>query len=271
MRDSNQAAARQRNQLFHLFPFFFDPFIPCFAVSRVDTPFATHPITLINAASVVPDHNLRCFWSPTVGPTPALFFEKGCDMTDDTESAEINALIEAYRQGDPEARDALFTKITPTLRVMVRRRFGGFQRETPALQTTLIVDDMLLTIDKKKHLPWHDWNALQRFIGKVLEDYKKDKRRRKSAQRRGGDYAIVGVDFPDQLSKKQNAESQMMLELALQKLQQEYPLEAQVLNLSVVHGFPSQKVAKRLKITDYEVRKHLQFCRTWLKKQLPQT
>ncbi len=187
----------------------------------------------------------------------------------DIESEEINALIEAYRQGDPHARDALFTKITPALRVMVRRRFGGFQRETPALQTTLIINDMLLTIEKKKHLPWQDWNALQRFIGKVLDDYKKDKRRRKSAQRRGGDYAIVGMDFPDQLSKQQNAEGKMMLELVLQKLRQEHPVAAKVLHLSVGHGLPSQKVAEHLDITDYEVRKHLQFCRTWLRKQLP--
>lgn len=189
----------------------------------------------------------------------------------DTESEEINALIKAYRQGDPQARDALFTKITPTLRGMVRKRFGGWQRETPALQTTLIINDMLLAIEEKKHLPWRDWNALQRFIGKILNDYQIDQRRRKSAQRRGGHYAIVGMEHPDQLSEKHNAELKMMLELALQKLEQEHPLAAQVLHLSVVHGLPSQKVAERLNMTEYEVRKQLQFCRTWLRKQLPPT
>lgn len=185
------------------------------------------------------------------------------------EAEEIEALIQAFRQGDPHARDALFTKMTPILRRMVRRRFAGFQRETMALQTTLIINDMLLAVEQKKHLPWQDWVSLQRFISKVLNDYQIDKRRRKAAQRRGGRYAIVGLDRPDQVCEDNDSEKKMMLDLALKKLNKNHPMAAKVLGLKAGHGLNSQKIAARLHITEYEVRKLLAFSREWLSEQVP--
>ncbi|CAM2009857.1 sigma-70 family RNA polymerase sigma factor [Acanthopleuribacter pedis] len=184
------------------------------------------------------------------------------------DSEEIEYLIQAFRQGDPQARDALFAKITPLLRGMVRKRFAGFQRETMALQTTLIINDMLLAIEQKKHLPWKDWVSLQRFIGKVLNDYQIDKRRRKAAKRRGGHIPIIGLDRPEEVREEMDSEKKMMLDLALKKLNKYHPRAARVLDLKAGHGLNSQKIAARLHITEYEVRKLLDFCRKWLNDEI---
>ena len=115
-----------------------------------------------------------------------------------------------------------------------------------------------------------DWNSRAHFIGlaahvmrRVLVDYA----RARNAEQR--DEALNRVEMHEKLAiSSQQLDEVAELEEALQKLEQEKPRQARVVELRYFGGFSVEEIGDILEMSPRSVKRHWALARIWLLKQM---
>ena len=180
---------------------------------------------------------------------------------------KLNGLIRAMHEGDKNAREQFHIYLYPILHNFIQKRVKGrIQHET--LQTTLILHDLLLMIEKKENLSFKDTGSLYAFTAKLLREYLVDYYRRKNAEKRGGNVEIDYLDDEPISNQNTNADFLVDLNTCLRNLEKESIRARRILDLKVIAGFSNQKIADLMGITVYEVKKEYALACLWLSKRL---
>jgi RNA polymerase sigma-70 factor, ECF subfamily len=180
---------------------------------------------------------------------------------------EVTLLLHQIRAGDSTAADRLIPLVVDELRRVARLQLRN-ERPGHTLQPTALVNEAYLRLvgDQAR-----DWQNRAHFIGvsvSVMRRILIDHARRKQAfKRESGKQAAGQVEDCAGLSYQQ-ADEQLALNIALNRLEEMNSRQRQVVELRYFGGLSTEETAEVLKVSPMTVKRDWVAARAWLKGQL---
>jgi RNA polymerase sigma factor (TIGR02999 family) len=174
---------------------------------------------------------------------------------------EAERILSAIEQGDPRAAEQLLPLVYDELRRLAARKLT---RESPGqtLQATALVHEAYLRLVGPD--PDRLWDGRSHFFAAAAQAMRHilvEAARRKSRKRRGGELRRVELnDHPG----PDPDEDLLALDDALNRLANEDPVAAKVIELRQFAGLGHEQVAAALGITVYLARQKWTYARAWL-------
>jgi RNA polymerase sigma factor (TIGR02999 family) len=181
-------------------------------------------------------------------------------------SSEFTRLLDDLTAGNPAVVDSLIPLVYDELRVIAHRQVGG-ERADHTLDTTALVHEAYLNLVKNERLDWqnraHFLSMAAIAMRRILIDYA----RRRAADKRGGDTAIVTFD-DSQLAREGRPEEFIELDEALTRLHALNPRSASVVTYKFFGGLTHDEIAEVLDVSVPTVHRDWRFARLWLSREL---
>ena len=183
------------------------------------------------------------------------------------ERGDLTAILSEVRAGSAAAQDRLVRAIYAELR---RTASGLMRGERPGhtLQTTALVHEALLRLldgDALADVPNRRYlfAAAAQAMRQVLVEHA----RRRNARKRDGNRVRVPLDQVLAGFDEQGLDV-IALHEALERLTQEHPRPAQVVDLRFFGGLSVPEIAETFAVSDTTIESDWRFARAWLKGQL---
>ena len=182
-------------------------------------------------------------------------------------SPSITLLLEATRQGDPQAEDQLFRAVYEELRRLARQRMAA-ERPGSTLQPTALVNEVYLRMFPENPQGWenraHFFGSVARCMRRILVD----RSRRRGAQKRAGDQKRVPLE-PDVAAVTQGCDL-FALDQALDRLARRDERKSRVIELRYFLGLSIDETAEVLGVSPRTVDEDWRLARAWLRRDLSQ-
>ena len=180
----------------------------------------------------------------------------------------ITDLLHDVEAGDQRAASDLL----PLVYQELRRLAGARMKRLPpgqTLQPTALVHEVYVDLIGKKDPGWkgraHFFGAASRAMRELLID----QARRKAARKRGGDLQRVGSAHEHLLvATPEPVEDILALDVALNRLNEQHPRKAEVVQLRYFGGFTHEEIAEMLNTTVRTIERDWRFARAWLRTEL---
>jgi RNA polymerase sigma factor (TIGR02999 family) len=176
---------------------------------------------------------------------------------------DVTRLLSAIEQGDPQASEQLLPLVYDELRKLAARRLA---REKPGqtLQATALVHEAYLRLVAGEGVrAWssqaHFFAAAAEAMRRIIIDRARDRRRLK----RGGEGRRVDLDLgllPDETP----IDDLLALDEALQRLERDDPVSANLVKLRFFAGLGQGEAAEALGLPRRTADRHWAFARAWL-------
>jgi RNA polymerase sigma factor (TIGR02999 family) len=179
---------------------------------------------------------------------------------------DLTALLRQASSGSAEAQNLLFQLLAPRLREMAAVQMA---RERPGntLSPTALVNEAFLRLARQEKLP--DANVAQ-FLAVFATTMRRvliDRWKRKNAAKNGGGW--VRQPFDDLFAAASAPEDQALaVHACLERLEQEKPRPAKVVELRFFGGLSNPEIAAELNISLSTVEADWRFARAWLRLEL---
>ncbi len=176
--------------------------------------------------------------------------------------SEITVLLQACGRGDRHAS----AELLPLVYEELRRHAAVRMASEPAghtLQPTALVHEAWLRLSKDDAQVWQN---RAHFFGAAAEAMRRiliENARRKSRLKRGGDLQRFDIDALE-LAEATPDEKILLIDDALERLQQEDPEKGRVVLLKFFGGRTNQEVAEMLGVTERTVERHWSYAKAWL-------
>src|SRR5438552_2399354 len=148
---------------------------------------------------------------------------------------EVTRILSAIDQGDAHAAEQLLPLVYDELRKLAAQRLAQ-EKSGQTLQATALVHEAYLRLVDVKKV--QHWDSRGHFFAAAAEAMRRilvDSARRRRAQKRGGGYERI--DLPELAERTPDAPLDLLaLDDALQKLEEQHPQKAQVVNLRFFAG-----------------------------------
>ena len=174
---------------------------------------------------------------------------------------DLTALLQRAREGDAEAKEALFPLVYEELRALATAKMHR-TRPGHTLQPTALVHEVYLKVlgnevdfDNRAHFFF--------VASRAMRDVLIDHARKKAAAKRGGDQIFVSVDDLI-LSLDTPADELLAINQALQRLQEESPRQHDIVLLRFFGGFTITEAARALGIGERTAERDWRFARAFL-------
>lgn len=178
----------------------------------------------------------------------------------------MTRLIEAVQRGEAGAAEDLLPLVYDELRRLAAYRLS--QEGAPhTLQPTALVHEVWLKVAGRNSLQWkgrsHFFSAAAEAMRRILIDVA----RRKSRLKRGGNKGLTELD-ESKIELSVPAEDFMQLHEALDALDKEDHLAAEVVKLRYFIGLSVAEIAEVMSLAPRTVDRHWAFARAWLKRAI---
>ena len=179
---------------------------------------------------------------------------------------EVTVLLQQMQGGDKEAREKLISAVYGELRKLAAAYFRR-ERQGHTLQPTALVNEAYLKLVGLKRIEWqnraHFFGVVARLMRQILVDHA----RRRNAAKHGGGVVVVPADAAPILAKGRPIEI-LVLDQALDRLEEQHPRAAQVVEFRSFGGLSVKETAEVLDVSDRTVKKDWQLGRAFLRGQL---
>jgi RNA polymerase sigma factor (TIGR02999 family) len=177
--------------------------------------------------------------------------------------SEVTQLLEAVNRGDPQATAELLPLVYDELRRLAAEKMTH-ERPGQTLQATALVHEAYLRLvgaDKEQLWAnqWHFFAAAAEAMRRIVLNRARDKKRLK----RGGDLHRVDLDQVE-IAIDADDEDLIALDAALDELERDDPVAAQVVKLRFFAGLKHREVAAALGISLRSVERQWAFAQAWL-------
>lgn len=178
--------------------------------------------------------------------------------------SEITQVLQQLGRGEGRASEDLLPLVYDDLR---RHAAVRMARESAAqtLQPTALVHEAWLRMTGHgRSTP--TWQNRAHFFGAAAEAMRRiliENARRKARLKRGGDKVHVDLDQVE-LATTTPEEKILLIDEALQELQDRDPEKARVVLLKFFGGHTNQEVAQSMGVTERTVERHWAFAKAWL-------
>ncbi len=183
-----------------------------------------------------------------------------------TSSGEVTQLLAAWCKGDPEAEEALISRIYSELRRIAGAHLAR-ERNNHTLQPTALANEAYLRLIGQNQVDWrsraHFFAIASNMMRRILVDHARSARYAK----RGGDR--VRVTLGD-LWDHRSAQPLLVLEIdeQLVRLAERDEIKAKVVELRFFGGLTEKETAEALGCSARTVTRHWRTARAWLLKSL---
>lgn len=176
--------------------------------------------------------------------------------------SDVTQMLEAVQNGDKQITEALLALLYDELRKLAESQMA---KESPGqtLQATALVHEAYLHLVGGKNQNWdhrgHFFAAAAEAMRRILVD----RARARKSLKRGGDRDRILVDNLD-LVVSVPEEKLIEIHEALEKLEQEDPVSAQLVNLRFFAGFEMKEIASILQLSSATAARRWAYARAWL-------
>jgi RNA polymerase sigma factor (TIGR02999 family) len=183
-----------------------------------------------------------------------------------TRDSSVTQIIQAAQSGDREALAQLLPLVYGELRELAHARM---RRQGPGqtLQPTALVHEAYLRLVGKTALPVESRKHFFFAAARAMRDILVERARSKAGPKRGGGRQRIELTDAVALNEPPAAEV-LALQEALEELEKEDPLKAQIVNLRYFAGMSMNEVAEVLGLSERTVHRHWRFLKAWLKSRL---
>ncbi len=184
-------------------------------------------------------------------------------------AGEITRLLEAMREGRPEAAEELVSHVYPQLRALAAAKMT---HEAPGqtLQPTALVHEAWLRLGLGKGARFPDRACFFAGAGEAMRRILVEIARRKKRPKHGGN--LERVDINDmELPAHQPADEVLAVDEALTRLAESEPRAAEVVKLLYFVGLTQEQAARELGVSLATVERDWAFARAWLKREIQRT
>jgi RNA polymerase sigma factor (TIGR02999 family) len=180
--------------------------------------------------------------------------------------SSVTQIMQAAQAGDPQAAARLLPLVYDELRKLAHARMNGLPAGQ-TLQPTALVHEAYLRLVGKTALPLENRKHFFFAAARAMRDILVERARSKAGPKRGGGRRRVELTEAIAINEPPPAEV-LALHEALEQLDREDPLKAQIVNLRYFTGLSMKEIADVLGQSERTVQRHWRFIRAWLKSQL---
>jgi RNA polymerase sigma factor (TIGR02999 family) len=179
--------------------------------------------------------------------------------------SEITRILSAIEQGDPGAAAQLFPLVYDELRKLAAQRLAH-EKPGQTLQPTALVHEAYLRLVGQEEPPaYKDRGHFLAAAAAAMRRILIDNARRKQTQKRGGGLqrqplGAVPAPEPD--------EELLALDEALQRLAEQDPQKARLVELRYFAGLTGEQAAEVLGISPTTADRHWAYARAWLQAEV---
>ena len=186
----------------------------------------------------------------------------------------VTQLLGEWSNGDESALE----KLTPFVYHELRRLASHYLRqERPdhTLQATALVHEAYIQLLDMQHVQWHNRAHFIGIAAQMMRRILVDHARRHDAAKRGHDAFKVSLSRAERIVAEKDV-NLVALDEALEKLAEDYPRQAQVVELRFFGGLSSEETANVQKAGGAEtstrtVERDWRFARAWLLNEIDRT
>jgi RNA polymerase sigma factor (TIGR02999 family) len=179
---------------------------------------------------------------------------------------DLTTLLHAWRSGDGAAFSTLIDRVYDELKVMAAKRLAKFDGDITLSATDLMHEALLRVvpggIDFKNRA--HFFATMSLSIRALLIDHA----RARVANKRGGGLLRVTFTGTGRGGVQSDIANLLVIEQALNQLEQLDPRCGQVVHLSYFGGLEQQEIAELLGISVSSVTRDIRFARDWIAREL---
>lgn len=180
-------------------------------------------------------------------------------------TTDVTRLLHRWREGDPDALDAL----TPLLYAELRRLASGQlsrERRNHTLQATEVVHEAFVRLIGTD-VPWQDRAHFLAVAARTMRRLLVDHARARGREKRGGDLARVTLQ-PWDASSTPVSDEILALDGALSTLARQDQRAAAVIELHHFGGLTYEEVGEVLGVSTATVKRDLRVARVWLRREM---
>ncbi len=186
-------------------------------------------------------------------------------MSQQETSNELTVLLNAWAEGDTDARDQLFECVYPQIKAIAQRHRGP--RGELTLQPTEIVHEAYLRLTHQKLFGWQHRAQFFKLASQLVRQVLVDHARSRNAIKRGSREERSDIDTDD-LAESGSAIDLSSLHEALERLAAIDSDAARVVELRYFGGLTIPETAEVLETGTATVSRRWQMARAWLRREL---
>lgn len=179
---------------------------------------------------------------------------------------DLATLLERAQAGDSGAREELAAHVYQDLRRLARRYMSD-QAGGHTLQTTALVHEAWLRLNRGRQTPWTSKRVFLQIAATAMRSVLVDHARSRNAVKRGGGAVRLQLDEAS-LGKASEHEVVLMLDDALQRLAEIEPVLAQVAEMRLFLQQTCVEVAEAQGVSARTVERSWRAARAWLEREL---
>lgn len=179
---------------------------------------------------------------------------------------EITRKLEAAREGNREAFDALFPLVYDTLRRIAGARMRA-ERRGHTLSPTALVHEAYLKLVGMTQIQWQNRAQFYAIAARAMRQILVDHALKKKAQKRGGDRVQVTLDEAMRPAEPR-PQDLLALDEALSRLERRSERQAQVVVCRFFGGLQVEETAEALGVSPATIKRDWAAARAWLNREL---
>lgn len=179
---------------------------------------------------------------------------------------QISRLLEDWRQGNQQARDALIPLVYDELRRLARRYL---RRERPdhTFQSAALVHEAYLRMAQQDAIPLNNRAHFFAVAAQLMRHILVDHARNRRAAKRGGGDAKLTLDTGIALPSKPDVDL-VVLDDALTRLAELDPRQSRIIEMRFFGGLSLEETAAVLDISLATVKREWASARAWMRREL---
>ncbi len=161
----------------------------------------------------------------------------------------------------------VFAGLYAELRRIARSKMAG-EKQGGTLDTHGLIHEAWLRLEKSAPEQWRDRKQFYAAASEAMRRILVDAARRRLAAKRGGGEGAVPLD--DELPVAAPMEDERLLDVneALDRLEVEFPMDAQIVKLRFFSGLGNEEIATLLEVSERTVERHWKLAKVWLYREL---
>jgi RNA polymerase sigma-70 factor, ECF subfamily len=181
-------------------------------------------------------------------------------------TADVTALLLAWRAGDEDALPRLIPLVHEELRKIARRCLRG-DRIAQSIESTALVNEAYLRLVDTRRVNWQNRTHFLAMSARIMRRVLVDAARAKGADKRGGHAVRVSLSDADDRSSDLG-EDVIALNDALEALERIDARKARIVELRFFAGLSVDETAMALDISPQTVGREWTFVKAWLRREL---
>ena len=179
---------------------------------------------------------------------------------------DVTRLLRAWREGDGAARDALLDRVYPHLKRLASAQLRA-ERAGVSLYPTDLVHEAYLRLVNQSRVDWRDRAHFFGLCATTMRRVLVDRARRRLSKKRQVHEVRTGAALAAPALGGSEAEL-LDLDRALERLAEEAPRVARVVEMRYFGGLELDEVAACLEVSRTTVRRDWDFARAWMQTEL---